>query len=75
MINIDELQSQINSLQKCLDNYKLAESILETLNKHPKNIHYDERKRFAEYQLNTTEKTIIGQLKVNYMCNEKLINS
>ena len=72
-MDIQDIQKQVTSLQRCIDNYTTAKFILDTIDKHPNCVKHDERHNDAAQQLNRCEQTIIGQLKLNQIKNIELL--
>lgn len=79
MIDLEIIQGQINSLQRCVDNCNSAKKSIQHLesiynNYYDMNSYSDDMKE-ANDQLSKCEQTILGQLKVNYIQNQDLIKS
>lgn len=77
MIDLEVIQSQINSLQRCVDNLKLAKQQVNHV-EHRRGL-YDDDYDYQRDLLNanniviTTQRTLVGQLRLMNYQNEKLL--
>jgi hypothetical protein len=76
-MNLDKIQSQIDTLQRCVDNVKLAEANIKHLESvyityYDVNSYFEDMKE-ANEQLASCEDTLKTQLRINQIVNQEIL--